>query len=144
MIKVYLDVNVLMDFFLVRDLHFMPAAEILTLAKEKKIEAVVDARTFVFTFFHLKKKLGDSEKAKVILRKALPSLTIVSLTKTNLEQALDRELPRDLEDGAQLELALSAKADFLITGDKKGFKTKEIAVKSAPEFLKWWTKHHRA
>ncbi len=137
--KIFLDINVVMDYFLVREPHFLPAAEIFTLAKTNQVEVIVDARTIIFTFFHLSKVLQDKAAVKAKLRAVCDDLTIVSLDRGNLIDALEREVPADLEDGAQLEMALSSGANILVSGDKKGFRTKEIKVMSSLVFLKYWT-----
>lgn len=136
--KIFLDINIVMDYFLVREPHFLPAAEIFTLAKTGQVEVIVDARTMTFTFFHLNKVLKDKAAVKAKLRAVCDDLTIISLDRENLINALDREVPADLEDGAQLEMALSSDAKILVSGDKKGFRTKEIKVMSSLEFLRHW------
>ena len=138
MIKVYLDVNIVMDFLLIRKPHFTPVSEIIQLAKTNKIEAIVDARSLVFTFFHMMKKDKDAGKAKKAIKLLIKYFTIISTTKDNLVDALNRELPDDLEDGVQLEMALVADVDLMITGDKNGFPSTEIKSMSATEFLQWW------
>lgn len=136
--KVYLDVNVILDFLLAREDFGMEVAEIISLSKNEGFEIITSPNSLVIAFAKLKKEIPDPQHVKHSLALFRKLVTCVSLEGSDLDRAIAREIPRDLEDGVQLELALKCKADILLTNDKKGFRTQEIKVMNTANFLRNW------
>jgi len=134
--KVFLDVNVIVDYVTSGERFGAEVAEIITLAKHGEFEAVTDPNTFVIAFFRMNKMVKDPARCKKILIEVRKIVGCIKMNAKTLDPALKREKPADLEDGVQIEAALACKADVFLTNDRKLFKTKELNVMTTEHFLK--------
>ncbi|TXF89504.1 PIN domain-containing protein [Neolewinella aurantiaca] len=134
--KVFLDVNVIVDYVTSGERFGAEAAEIITLAKHGEFEAVTDPNTFVIAFFRMNRLIKDPARCKEILIEVRKIIGCVDMNAKTLGLALTREKPKDLEDGVQIEAALACKADMFLTNNKKLLKTKEFSVMTTEHFLK--------
>lgn len=137
--RVYLDVNIIMDFVTRRDPFFVEAEQLIQLAYRKQLTALTDTHTFPFCYFHLRKRRTAAE-CRGVLRQLSSIVEAIPLSSAGLEAALERTYPVDLEDAAQLCIAVEAGATTFITRNLKDFsKVKEIAVRSPSDFLRGLT-----
>ena len=89
--KVFLDTNVIIDFYAQREEFYRPASIIIDLAKRKEIEIVVSATTFVNAFYILRKKYDF----------------------TSLYDSADIIVTRNPSDFSQSEIKVSTPIEFL-------------------------------
>lgn len=134
--KVYLDVNVIVDYITSGERFGTQAAEVITLAKQSAFEAVTDPNTFVIAFFRMNKIIRNPTRCKKILTEVRKIIGCVNMDGATLDLALKRGKPRDLEDSVQIEAALKCKADIFLTNDKKLLKIKAINALTTEQFLK--------
>lgn len=108
--RVVLDSNVLIS-----ALHFGgKPEELLLLANEGSIELFLSAFILEETARNLKEKLGWEERA---IRDAL---TIIKAVATLVQPKMRLQIiSQDDADNRVLECAVEARADFLVTGDKR-------------------------
>lgn len=119
--KVFLDTNVILDFYQVRDEFFKPAAAIFDLGFKGKIELLVSSVSIINANYILRKYYSKSELTTKI-RSILNLCNVSMINQADLMMALDLEW-QDYEDCVQYLSALSAKSDVLITRNSNDFKS---------------------
>ncbi len=131
--KVFLDTNIIIDFYDKRGEFYYPAAIIFDLAHKNKITLYVSAVTFVNAFFLLRKSYPHKE-----LYKSMRELsTICQITKvdSSIIRKCLKEERKDFEDGVQYESALKKKVDVVVTRNIKDFLDFATNVQTPSEFL---------
>lgn len=134
--KVFLDTNVIIDFYAQREEFYRPASIIIDLAKRKEIEIVVSATTFVNAFYILRKKydltsLYDSMQGLFSLCQTTP------VDKDIIVNALSSKWD-DFEDCTQSLSASTISADIIITRNPSDFSQSNIKVSTPIEFLNYY------
>jgi predicted nucleic acid-binding protein len=131
--KVFLDTNIILDFYDSSRGHYMPSAIIFDLAIKGKIQLAVCSQSFITAFYLLRKSYKKEELYKSM--KSLFKLCQVSAVDSLIiKKALSRE-GLDFEDTVQYFSARSIDADIIITRDSKGFNEFDIRHITAEEFL---------
>ncbi len=131
--RVFLDTNVILDFYDAERGHYLPAAIIFDLALKGQIHLVVCAQSFVNAFYILRKSY-DRNVLYARMHNLLRLCEVSPVDVAIIEEALNYE-GRDFEDAVQYYSSVVAKSDVLLTRDKTGFKGFEIKVQSPSEFL---------
>lgn len=134
---VFIDVNVLLDFWLLRPAGFADARNILVAAEEKSIRLCTSSSLLVTALYFLKKE-GVAQNIIIKMMNAFLSLaSLLSPTEKAFRHGLYAGFA-DLEDGVQYHTALQASnLDAFITNNKKNFKkaTAQLPVLTPKEFL---------
>ena len=115
-IKVFLDVNIFLDFFLKRK-GFSQAENILKIAAENEIDAYTSSAVLQTVSFYLHKDRG-SNLTKTLLLELLSFLKLIEADKTTVEKGLMSNF-KDIEDAIHYFSALKAKMNYIITSDIK-------------------------
>ena len=131
--KVFLDTNVILDFYDSERGYYQPAAIIFDLALKRKIQLAVCAQSFVNAFYILRKSY-DYEVLYSRMRNLLNLCDVAPVDAAIIEEALEYKR-RDFEDTVQYCSSIMVKSDLLLTRDKTGFKGLDIKVQSPSEFL---------
>ncbi len=133
--KVFLDANVFLDLFLDRG-RFADAAEIiLGWCEEGKIEGYTSATNIANIYYLINQQKTKAETRKII-RKVLEFLSVPVASRKDLLLAIESDFS-DFEDGIQYYSALNIDAvNYIITRNKKDFKTSAITVVTTEEFVK--------
>ncbi|BCS80052.1 hypothetical protein CaldiYA01_00120 [Caldicellulosiruptor diazotrophicus] len=91
--------------------------------------------SFVVTdlYYFIAKELG-SDKATKAIKALLNIVKLVTVTKKDIEKAIENSTINDLEDALQIQCAKKIRADFVITRDNK---LKKLIIKaiSPSEFV---------
>lgn len=131
--RVFLDTNVIIDFYAKREDFFLPASIIIDLAYKKKIDIIVSAITFVNAFFILRKTYHQEDLYSKLKR--LADICIISkIDESIIKKCLDDE-SLDFEDAVQYASSKTLDADVLITRNTKHFKDFAVKVQTPMEFL---------
>ena len=131
--KVFLDTNIIIDFYDTRGEFYYPAAIIFDLAYKGKIQLYVSATSFVNAFFLLRKSYPSSELYHTM--RGLASICeITDVNKGVIKKCLEEER-KDFEDSVQYESALLHQVDVIITRNVKDFKGFADNVQTPNEFL---------
>ncbi len=139
--KVFLDINIILDFLLKRAPFDEDAIEIFKLLYKKDINGFVSAISYTQIGYFLQKFTGKPA-AKGILRDLNRLLTTVTVDNRTIEEALDSDIT-DFEDAIQIASALSVTGlHSVITRDKKDFKSSQILIQSPKEFLNAFKNYH--
>lgn len=132
--KVFVDTNVVIDFYDQRGEFYYPAAIIFDLAHKGDIQLYVSAITFVNAFFILRKSYSRDDLYQSML--GLASLCeITDVNKAIIKKCLALER-KDFEDSVQYESALLQQVDVIVTRNVKDFKDFAENVQTPTDFLK--------
>ena len=131
--RLFIDTNVLVDFFEKRHPFFNEIAKISSLAENKQFQLVASSLSFVNVFYILSKKIE-----KKLILESLKKYRILCEVSAIDELVIDKSLFSnfsDFEDAVQYYSAINANCDIIITRNEKDFKNSEIPVMSPTEFL---------
>lgn len=131
--KVFLDTNVIIDFYARREDFFLPASIIIDMAYKKRIDIVVSSLTFVNAFFILRKTY-NKESLYPKLRKLADICVITRIDEEIIKSCLQREVS-DFEDAVQYTSSKTLDVDVIVTRDPKHYKEFDIKVQTPTEFL---------
>lgn len=131
--KVFLDTNIVIDFYDKRGEFYYPAAIIFDLASKDKINLFVSAVTFVNAFFLLRKSYSHEELYKS-MRELSTLCQITRVDSAIIRKCLEEER-KDFEDGVQYESALINNVDVVVTRNIKDFLDFATNVQTPSEFL---------
>jgi len=130
--KLFLDTNIVIDLLDKREPFCYDAVRLFTMAYNKKVQLLVSPMTYGTASFLLRKH-GPEE-----VRRLLNNFRLLSRVTTANERTVDESLVSqfaDFEDALQYYSALTAKAEAIITRNKKDFANSKIPVMTAGEYL---------
>lgn len=132
--KVFLDVNVLLDFFLKRK-NFKIAEQILLLAKKRVVKLYVSSSIIQTVSYYLQRNF-DTRSCKTLLLELLKLVNVIEASQQMIYNALNSAMA-DFEDAIHYCTATSHKLDYLVTSDVdfQKFSSNELEVVSAKYFL---------
>ena len=131
--NVFLDTNIVIDFYDKRWEFYYPAAIIFDLAHKNKITIFVSAITFVNAFFLLRKSYSHEELYKS-MRELSTLCEITRVDSAIIRKCLEEER-KDFEDGVQYESALIKDVDVVVTRNVKDFLDFANNVQTPTDFL---------
>ena len=129
--KVLLDINVVLDFFLERKPFFEDIKNIFVAIEKRKIEGYLCASS-IDTIHYLITKAIDKRTANEVIYKLLKIFEVTEVNKTVLIETLNNDFS-DFEDGIIYISALFKGVDIIVTRDKRGFKNSKIKILSPAE-----------
>ncbi len=130
--KLFLDTNIVIDLLDKREPFCYDTVRLFTMAYNKKVQLLVSPMTYATASFLLRKH-GTEE-----VRRLLNNFRLLSRVTTANERTVDESLVSqfaDFEDALQYYSALTAKAEAIITRNKKDFANSKIPVMTAGEYL---------
>lgn len=133
--KLFLDTNVLLDWFLQRGKGYAAATSLLTLGEDGKLELYATSISLVTANYVSceRNNLADCDwEAK--LRAIEGFLNVCPVFKRDIYEALSLHW-RDYEDAVQYCAALQANCDLFVTRNTKDFTLSNIPVKTPEETL---------
>ncbi|MES0490379.1 MAG: PIN domain-containing protein [Leptospirales bacterium] len=136
--KIYIDSDILLDIFLLRDKFYNPASELLTLADLKKVHAVTTPLVFSNLFYILSKYKSKNLAIKT-LRTLEAILEIIPVTRKSTTLGLNSKFS-DFEDALQYFSSVEAGVKYIITRNSKDYKHSKIPVMSAEQFMLLYNK----
>lgn len=130
---VFVDTNVIIDFYQRREPFFFPAATILDLAQSCHFEVSISSATILNSFYILRKSY-DKAELYTKMRGLMSFVKVIDLDNMLIRQAIIDEWP-DFEDCVQFCSAAVAHADVIVTRNPKDFLRSTIKVMEPSEFL---------
>lgn len=130
--KLFLDVNVVLDVLAAREPWLADAAALLSAVERGKAEGVIAAHT-VTTLHYLLGRHGGRDLASTALVRLSALVDVAPVTGEVLMQALALDVP-DFEDAVQAVCALRCGAR-LVTRDPGGFRSAGVTLASPKEAL---------
>ena len=134
MTKIYIDCNILIDWLVDREPFSYYASKIIELTEKKKIESYISALTLASTYYLIAKELSK-KIANQFLRDSATLFRFTDLPGSVIRKAIEKKY-KDFEDDLHYYTAVEYKLDFLITRNKKDFKSENIVIIDAEEFVK--------
>lgn len=133
--KLFIDSDVVIDFFTDREPFASPASELFELNERGEVKLYLSAISINNIYYIVRKYLGHSETLKVI-EELVEMTEIIGTTKKEIVQALRNNF-KDYEDSIQYSTALTIKdVEAIITRNVKDYSKSEIAVFTPENYLK--------
>lgn len=138
--KLFIDSDVVIDFFTDREPHANPASELFELGESGAVVLFLSAVSINNIYYIVRRFLGHKKTLEVV--EILAEMTeIIGTTKKEILQALKNEFS-DYEDSIQYSSALTVKGlDVIITRNIKDYKSADISVMAPVDFLKMFRKN---
>ena len=124
--KIFLDTNIVIDFLGERANFYQPAAKILTLADQKKIE-IYTSPTSISNTYYLLSRFENTKIALEKIRKFKVLCSISMMDDEVIEKAINSDF-KDFEDAMQYFSALASNCDLIVTRNEKDFKNIKIDI----------------
>lgn len=133
--KIFIDSDVVIDFFTDREPFANPASEIFELNEQGLIKLYLSAISINNIYYIIRKFLGHKSALKTI--EELTEMTeIIGATKKEILQALKKDF-KDFEDSIQYSCAINIKGlEAILTRNTKDFAKSKIAVFTPENYLK--------
>ena len=138
--KIFLDTNIVIDFLRERANFYQPAAKILTLADQKKIE-IYTSPTSISNTYYLLSRFENTKIALEKIRKFKVLCSISIMDDEVIEKAINSNF-KDFEDAMQYFSALASNCDLIVTRNEKDFKNALIPVLNGESYLETLKKNH--
>jgi predicted nucleic acid-binding protein len=132
--KVFVDTDIVLDLLGNREPFYSHSAQLFSEADKGKIRIHVSSLTFSNLNYILSRQYSvDQARKKLLKFKTL--VTVLSVTDKVVELALSSDF-KDFEDGLQYFTAIENNLKRLLTRNLKDYKTADITVMTAEQFLK--------
>jgi predicted nucleic acid-binding protein len=130
--SIFLDTNVLIDFFADRKPFSIEAARLFNYSLKKKIGIYISTVSYNNIYYILRQSCSHSETIKMLTE--LNEWTdIIDVSKVIINKSLKSDF-KDFEDAIQYNCAKSLnKIDFIVTRDTKDFKTSSLPILTPKE-----------
>lgn len=138
--KIFLDTNIVIDFLGERANFYQPAAKILTLADQKKIE-IYTSPTSISNTYYLLSRFENTKIALEKIRKFKVLCSISMMDDEVIEKAINSDF-KDFEDAMQYFSALASNCDLIVTRNEKDFKNALLPVLNGESYLETLKKNH--
>ncbi len=132
--NVFLDTNVLIDFFADRKPFSLEAAKLLNYSLKKKINIYISAVSYNNIYYILRQSCSHTETIKMLAE--LNEWTeIIDVSKEVIKKSIKSDF-KDFEDAIQYNCAKSlTKIECIVTRNTKDFKTSSLPILSPKEAL---------
>jgi len=130
---VMLDINVLLDVFLVRQPHYDCSAQVISRVASGKLVGVVAAHGLT-TLYYLARKQADQTTAEAAVDRILQHFLIANLDHAGWQKARALPLP-DFEDAVIASTAEISVCDFIITRNMTHFVGSPVPAITPADFL---------
>ena len=132
--KVFVDTDIILDLLSNRQPFYIHSANLFSAADKNEIKLYVSSLSFANLNYILSKQYSADQARKKLLKfKTL--VTILSVTDKVIELALSSEF-KDFEDGIQYFTAIENNIKIVLTRNLKDYKSAQISVLTAEQFLK--------
>jgi predicted nucleic acid-binding protein len=131
--KVFVDTDIILDMLSERDPFYIHSATLFSAADKGAINLFVSSLSFANLNYMLSRQY-NSDQARKKLLKFKTLVTVLAVTDKIIELALASDF-KDFEDGIQYFTATENNVKILLTRNLKDYKTSEIPVMTAEQFL---------
>jgi predicted nucleic acid-binding protein len=119
-VRVLLDTNIILDFFLEREPFFQDASMLFEAIASSQLEGFITASSATDIFYICRKQTQNLEQARQILTITLAILSVGSVDRAILETALKSGVA-DFKDAVQIACAEAQQLDAIVTRNPKIF-----------------------
>ena len=133
--KVFIDSDVIIDFFTDREPFVNPASELFDLNEKGLLKLHISAVSINNIYYIVRKYLGHKKTLEVV-EELIDMTEVVGTTKNEIVQALKNNF-KDFEDSIQYSTAITIKEiEAIVTRNVKDYRNSEIAVFTPTNYLK--------
>jgi predicted nucleic acid-binding protein len=132
--KVFVDTDIILDLLSNREPFYIHSANLFSAADKNEIKIYVSSLSFTNLNYILSKQFS-AEQAKKKLLKFKTLVTVLPVSDKIVELALSSDF-KDFEDGIQYFTATESSIKIILTRNLKEYKTAEIPIMTAEQFLK--------
>ena len=133
--KLFIDSDVVIDFFTDRAPHANPASELFELNEKGEIKLYLSAVSINNIYYIVRKYLGHKKTIEVV-EELVKMAEVVGTTRKEIVQALKNNF-KDFEDSVQYSSAMTIKGiEAIITRNVKDYRNSKIAVMTPLHYLK--------
>ena len=128
-----IDANIILDYFLVRRVHFNNAQQLMIKCREPSIKGYVSFHSLPIIWYTLR-RYSIQERRRALLE-VTDLLQVVSVSHETVINAVKNEAFADFEDCLQEKCALEVGADYIVTRNIKDFTASEIPAITPAEMI---------
>jgi predicted nucleic acid-binding protein len=132
--KIFVDTDIILDLLSSREPFYIYSANLFSAADKNEIKIFVSSLSFSNLNYILSKQYS-SDQAKKRLLKFKTLVNVLSVTDKVVDLALSSDF-KDFEDGLQYFTAIENNIKTLLTRNLKDYKSAEISVMTAEQFLR--------
>lgn len=133
--KLFIDSDVVIDFFTDREPHANPASELFDLNEKGEVKLYLSAVSINNIYYIVRKYLGHNKTLGVV-EELIDMTEVIGTTKKEIVQALKNNF-KDFEDSIQYSSALTIDGiEAIITRNVKDYRNSKIAVLTPLNYLK--------
>jgi hypothetical protein len=129
---VTLDLNIALDVLLART-QFLESAEILLLAEDREIEAILPLHGLSTIYYFCRKEMSDAI-ARQHLNKLMNIVSVREIKEDQLRAALNSDI-HDFEDALVAQTAIVVSAEHIITRNTRDFDRSPVPAITPRDFL---------
>jgi predicted nucleic acid-binding protein len=131
--KVFVDTDIILDLLSERDPFYVHSATLFSKADKGEIKLFVSLLSFANLNYMLSRQYNADQARKKLLKfKTL--VTVLAVNDKIIDLALSSDF-RDFEDGIQYFTSIENSVKMILTRNLRDFKTSEIPVMTAEQFL---------
>jgi predicted nucleic acid-binding protein len=131
--KVFVDTDIILDLLSERDPFYIHSATLFSKADKGEIKIFVSSLSFANLNYMLSRHYSADQARKKLLKfKTL--VTVLAVNDKIIDLALSSDF-KDFEDGIQYFTSIENNLKVLLTRNLRDFKTSEIPVMTAEQFL---------
>ena len=132
--NIFLDTNVLIDFFADRKPISLNAAKLFDYSLKRKINIYISAISYNNIYYIIRQSLSHSETIK-LLNEISEWTNVIDLTKDIINKSLKSDF-KDFDNAIQYNCAKSLKKiDCIVTRNTKDFKTSSLPILTPKEAM---------
>ncbi len=133
--KIFVDSDVIIDFFTDREPFVNPASKIFELNESGLVQIYISAVSLNNIYYIVRKFLGHKDTIKIV--EELVEITeIIGTTKKEIVQALKNDF-KDYEDSVQYSSALNIKGlDAIVTRNTKDYIKAKLPIFTSESYIK--------
>ena len=133
--KLFIDSDVVIDFFTDREPHVNPASELFDLNEKGEVALFLSAVSINNIYYIVRRYLGHKKTLEVV-EELLDMTEIIGITRKEIVQALKNDF-KDFEDSVQYSSALTIEGiEVIITRNIKDYRNSKLAVMTPLNYLK--------
>ena len=134
MITAYIDCNILIDWIVDREPFSTYAAKIIELTENKIIASCISPLTIANSYYIISRQLNKNIAYEFVG----DCIRLFQITDIDIEiiNSAHANKYKDFEDDIHTAIAEKQKVEYIITRNKKDFKSENIIILDAEEFIK--------
>ncbi len=136
--RVLLDTNIILDFFLEREPFFQSANQVFAAIVSEQIDAFISASSATDIFYIARRQTQSLEEARRILTTTLNLFGVCPVDQEILNNALQSGMA-DFEDAVQIACAVAQQVDAIVTRNPQDFQTEAVAIVTTSQLLEQLT-----